>query len=260
MYDYPMETSLFYAEENLKLSKEKVILENSLLINKSADSTGINKMILNTLIENLKVKNEIKINIEKKYNELIDHQLLLRSLIGLFLEFSTSDPIKNLSFYRNSFNYSTWLNLNIPNSRIENSAFGIMNLSNINLSRSTIIGTTFGNSRFINCNFADSEITATNFTNIEVKNKIDFSGVKFNDVFFLGANLKNSNFMGALDLKPIYFYKVKDLENVQFDAEFRKELEKELITDEEFTEYVRNCKLIKLRADELIDDLLRITY
>jgi len=138
---------------------------------------------------------------------------------------------------------------------MENSSFSQMNLTNVDLSRSKIIGTTFQATSFSNCSFAESEITATNFTNIDVKDEIDFSGAKFDDVFFQGSDLKNSNFKGAIGLKPIYFYKVKDLEYVQFDSDFRRELENVFITDDQFIEYVQNCKLIELRANELLDIL-----
>lgn len=50
---------------------------------------------------------------------------------------------------------------------------------------------------------------------------------------------------------------IPHLDFIKFDAEFRKELEKEF-TEEEFKGYVRNCKLTKQRADELIDALWTI--
>jgi hypothetical protein len=252
-FDYPLKTWLGEAEVNLKKSEEKMKYETILLGNNNIE---VNKLILNPLAEDLKIKNEIKINVERDYNELSAHNLLFATFITLSLELSRSNPIEGLSFYLNSFNYLVWLNFQIPKSRMENSAFSAMAISNVDLSRSIIIGTTFDATSFSNCSFAESEITATNFTNLDVKDEINFSGAKFDDVFFQGSNLKYSNFKGAIGLKPIYFYKVKDLEYVQFDADFRSELENELITDEQFVEYVRNSKLITLRKNELIDALL----
>ncbi len=252
IYEYPLKTWLGKAKANLEQSEKKIKNDTILLSNNSIE---FNKLILNPLAEDLKIKTEIKINIEKDYNELYTHELLVASFAGLFLSFSKSEPIEELEFYQNTFNYLVWLNFQIPNSRMENSAFSVMNISNVDLSRSEIIGTTFQGTSFSNCSFAESEFTATNFTNIDVKDEINFSGAKFDDVFFQGSNLKNSNFKGAIGLKPIYFYKVKNLEYVQFDADFRSKLENELITDGQFKEYVRNCKLTKQRADELIDIL-----
>jgi uncharacterized protein YjbI with pentapeptide repeats len=138
---------------------------------------------------------------------------------------------------------------------MENSAFSEMILTNIDLSRSKIIGTTFQGTNFTNCSFAGSEINATNFTGINVKDTIDFRGASFDDVFFQGSDLKYSNFKGATGLKPIYFYKVKNLGNVQFDDDFRRELENTFITDQQFINYIYDCKLMKLRANELYDVL-----
>jgi len=252
IYDFPLGTWLDKANQNLGESY-KIITDE--VISLSNNSLDINKLILNPLAEDLKIKMDIRNNIEKDYTELSTHQLLLTSFIGLFLDFSRSKPIEALSFYQNSFNSLVWLNFNIPKSRMENSSFSQMNLTNVDLSRSKIIGTTFQATSFSNCSFAESEITATNFTNIDVKDEIDFSGAKFDDVFFQGSDLKNSNFKGAIGLKPIYFYKVKDLEYVQFDSDFRRELENVFITDDQFIEYVQNCKLIELRANELLDIL-----
>jgi len=252
IYEYPLKTWLGKAKANLEQSEKKIKNDTILLSNNSIE---FNKLILNPLAEDLKIKTEIKINIEKDYNELYIHELLVASFAGLFLSFSKTEPIENLEFFQNTFNYLVWLNFQIPNSRMENSAFSRMTLTNVDLSRSKIIGTTFGRTSFSNCSFAESEITATNFTNLKVKDVINFSGAKFDDVFFQGSNLKNSNFKGAIGLKPIYFYKVTNLEYVQFDAEFRSELENELITDGQFKEYVENCKLTEMRAKELIDVL-----
>jgi uncharacterized protein YjbI with pentapeptide repeats len=253
IYEFPLGSRFDNAEANLRASEEK--LKNSTIMLSS--SIDVNKVILNQSAEDLKIKNEIKINVEKDYNELSTHQLLVASFVGLFLNSSRTYSIENLDFYQNSFNKLVWLNFQIPNSRMENSAFSQMALTNVDLSLSKIIGTTFQATSFSNCSFAGSEITATNFTSIYVKDTIDFNGAKFDDVFFLGSDLKYSNFKGAIGLKPIYFYKVKNLEEVQFDDEFRRELDRELklITNEQFIEYVYNCKLIELRAEELKDVL-----
>jgi len=260
IYEYPLKTWLGKAKANLKQSEDKIKLETILLSN---DSKDVNKLILNPLAEDLKIKNEVKINIEKDYNELNIHELLVASFAGLFLSFSSTEPIENLEFYQNNFNYLVWLHFQIPKSRMENSAFSRMILSDVDLGGSEIIGNTFALSTFSNCSFAGSEITASDFSDIKVENEIDFSGAKFDDVFFLGAKLKNSNFKGALELKPIYFYGVedKDLEYVQFDDEFRMKLDKELklITQDQFIEYVENSKLIKGHSDDLIGPLKKIT-
>jgi hypothetical protein len=253
IYEYPLETWLGKAKANLKQSEDKMKRETILLSN---DSKDVNKLILNPLAEDLKIKNEIKIKTENDYNELSTHNLLVASFAGLFLSFSKTEPIENLEFYQNNFNYLVWLNFQIPNSRMENSAFSRMILTNVDLKGSEIIGTTFWGTSFSNCSFAESEITATNFTNLKVKDEINFSGVKFDDVFFQGSDLKYSNFKGAIGLRPEYFYKVKGLEYVQFDDDFRSKLENELITDGQFIEYVKNCKLTEMRANEVIGVLI----
>jgi uncharacterized protein YjbI with pentapeptide repeats len=251
-FDYPLKTWLDSAKANLKLSENKLKYEALFLSNNSSD---VVKLILNPLAEDLKIKNEIKINVERDYNELNARSLLFSTFITLSLELSRSNPIEGLSFYQNSFNYLVWLNFQIPNSKMENSAFSEMILTNIDLSRSKIIGTTFQGTNFTNCSFAGSEINATNFTGINVKDTIDFRGASFDDVFFQGSDLKYSNFKGATGLKPIYFYKVKNLGNVQFDDDFRRELENTFITDQQFINYIYDCKLMKLRANELYDVL-----
>jgi len=254
IYEYPLKTWLSEAKANLEQSEKKMKDETFILSN---NGTDVNKLILNPLAEDVKVKNEIKISVERDYNELSTHQLLVASFVGLFLTFSRTQPIDSLEFYQNSFNYLVWLNFQIPNSRMENSAFSRMILTNVDLSGSEIIGTTFYATRFSNCRFAKSKITASDFSNIDVKDTINFSGAKFDDVFFLGSDLKYSNFKGAVGLKPIYFYKVKNLEDVQFDDEFRIELDKELmlITRDQFIEYIFNCKLIEQRAKDLKETL-----
>ncbi len=251
IYDFPIGTALDKANQNLRESYKIITDEVILLSNNSLD---INKIILNPLIEDLKIKMDIKNNIEKNYNELSTHQMLVASFIGLFLDFSRSKPIEALFFYQNSFNKLVWLNFNLPKSRMENSSFSKMIISNVDFSGSEITGTSFAASTFSKCSFAESEITACNFYDIIVENEINFSNTKFDDVFFLGAKLKNSNFKGALGLKPIYFYGVEFLEYVQFDDEFRMELETELIKIQyaDFIKYVQNSKLMKQRKDELI--------
>jgi len=251
IYEYPLKTWLGKAKTNLKQSEKKVKNDSLLLSNNNIE---ISKLIFNELINDLKIKTEIKINIEKDYYELSTHKLLVASFVGLFLNFSRTQPIENLEFFQNSFNYLVWLHFQIPKSRMENSAFSRMTLSDVDLSSSEIIGNTFALSSFSNCSFAGSEITASDFSDIKVKNEIDFSRAKFDDVFFLGAKLKNSNFKGALGLKPIYFYGVNDLDYQQFDTEFRQKLEKELIKIQyaEFIKYVQNSKLMEQRKEELI--------
>ena len=249
-FDYPLKTWFAQAKANLEQSEKKLKNEALSLISKSED---VNKIILNPLAEDLKIKNEIKINVERDYNELSAHNLLLATFITLSLELSRLEPIEKLEFNKNSFNSLFWLNFQIPKSRLENSAFSAMAIENVDLSHSKIIGTTFQGTEFSNCNFAESEITASNFNEIIVENEINFSKTIFDDVFFLGSKLKYSNFKGAVGLKPVYFYGVQDLEYVQFDDEFRRKLETELklITDEKFVEYVQNSKLIPLRVNEL---------
>jgi len=252
IFNFPLGKWLDDAKTKLKQSEKDIKDETMLLSN---NDTETNKLILDPLAEDLKIKNKVKINIEKDYNELYTHELLVASFAGLFLSFTKTEPIENLEFYQNTFNYLVWLNFQIPNSRMENSAFSAMTFTNVDLSRSTIIGTTFQGTSFSNCSFAEGEIIATNFTNLDVKDVINFSGAKFDDVFFQGSDLKYSDFKGTAGLKPIYFYKVKNLEYVQFDDDFRSELENTFITDEQFKEYIRNCKLTKMRADELIEIL-----
>ena len=249
IYEFPLGSRLDDAKYNLEQSEKKMKDETKLLSN---DSKDVNNLILNPFAEDLKIKNEIKINVQKDYNELSTHQLLVASFVGLFLNSSRTRPIEMLDFYQNSFNKLVWLNFQIPNSRMENSAFSQMNLTNVDLSHSKIIGTTFQATSFSNCSFAESEITATNFNSINVKDEINFSGAKFDDVFFLGSDLKNSNFRGVVGLKPIYFYNAKNLDYVQFDDKFRNELENASITDEQFIEYIYNSKLMELRIEELI--------
>jgi len=87
IYDFPLGTWLDKANQNLGESY-KIITDE--VISLSNNSLDINKLILNPLAEDLKIKMDIRNNIEKDYTELSTHQLLLTSFIGLFLDFSRS--------------------------------------------------------------------------------------------------------------------------------------------------------------------------
>ena len=115
IYEFPLGSRLDDAKYNLEQSEKKMKDETKLLSN---DSKDVNNLILNPFAEDLKIKNEIKINVEKDYNELSTHQLLVASFVGLFLNSSRTRPIEYLDFYQNSFNKLVWLNFQIPNSRM----------------------------------------------------------------------------------------------------------------------------------------------
>jgi len=110
---------------------------------------------------------------------------------------------------------------------------------------STIKDRTYTFLDLTNSNFARYKISASLFDQATLKH-VNFTGSEFKDVFFTGSDLEGAKFTKCKGLKPIYFYKAKNINKGLFDLEFRIELGKELgkMTEEQFKEYVENQSIL----------------
>lgn len=179
---------------------------------------------------------------EEEYRELEMHQQFISDAVSIFLERITKTvPIEGLSFFRNSMNKVAILEINLPNSTIEKSAFSKSSIFHTKFNGAKIEDTVFTFSDLTKSSFADCAITSSLFDQTTL-NRVDFSGAEFKGVFFTGSDVSEANFKGSRGLKPIYFYKAKNIHKAFFDEGFRRELDEQLngMTEETFINYVNN--------------------
>jgi uncharacterized protein YjbI with pentapeptide repeats len=198
------------------------------------------------------------LNLKKDFDELSKHrQVAADFLTSLFSKVTRLAPIKNLELYSNTLNYVTMSELNLINSVFQSSALSSSNISNTNFNGSTMIDTTFAYSTLTGSRLNNCKIVASTFYQVNLT-KVDFSGSELNDVFFADAEMKGTKFSDAKGLKPIYFYKAKNIDQAIFDTEFKKELDEKLLTisENDFKEYVENSELTYQRVNEILHYLL----
>ncbi len=188
---------------------------------------------------------------EANRNEIASHQDIANRFISLFLGITRTNRIEDLRFNQNSLRYTALSEVLLSKTLFKNSAFEGSNISETEFVDSKIINTVFSYSELSECNFKNSEIISSLFfddTFLGVK----FDGTKFNDVFFTNSDLSGADFTKAEGLKPIYFYRCKNLDKAKFDNNFKKELGKVPADDTEFLVYVNQSSLTPQRINELM--------
>lgn len=205
-----------------------------------------------------------KIDKKDELKQLKEQRALVTNFIALMLDQTREEPIEGLLFYQNSLNDLVLQDLNILKSRIENSAFAFSAINKTNFSKSKIDNTVFTYSTLIKCDFSDCNINSSLFDHIASFKDTKFTKSTFKDVFFAGSNLDEVDFTGVEGLKPIYFYKAKNLERASFDSDFTSQLKTlDNLTIDEYKEYIQNCSLTEQRIGDLnktLNELIDVTY
>lgn len=218
----------------------------------------VDKTILDNIKEEMKRKQDAYLKREKDFSELSMHKQVNADFIAAFLDVTKYYPIEGLNFYLNSLNSARLFGLNFKKSNFERSAISNSIIEEATFDGATIIDTLFTFSDLTKSRFVDCKITASLFNHISSFKGASFSAVEFNDVFFVGSDLTEANFKGAKGLKPIYFYKAKNIEKAEFDNEFKIKLTNELgidsvkMTDEKFLEYIKSSEL-RFRKDKIAE-------
>lgn len=245
-----------YALKKWKEESEKEYFEKEALYNNFKNKKS-DKTILDNIKEEMKLKQKVYFDRERDFKELPMHEQVTADFISMFLE-ETKD-IEDINFYLNSLNKVRLLKLNFIRSTFERSAISSSTVEETIFDNATIIDSLFTfsdltKSRFVN----NCKITASLFNHISSLKGVSFSGSEFNDVFFTGSDLTEANFKGAKGLKPIYFYKAKNIKKAEFDNEFKIKLTNELgfdsekMADEKFLEYIKSSEL-RFRKDKVAE-------
>jgi len=226
-------------------------------------STSLDKLSLlrKTLLEDF--QREMRHNWEtfrKRENDLSElymHQQVVADFTATFLEVTRKYPIKNIEFRRNTLNRAILEGLDLQKAAFIGSALSSSAITESKFDGSTIINTIFTRSVLRDTSFARCTIKISLFEGAVLQGVI-FSGSVFEDAFFTGSDLTGARFEATEGLKPIYFYKAKNIEKAVFDQDFKKKLLKELetIDDAIFAGYVQNeSRLTNQRRDQLLDFL-----
>jgi uncharacterized protein YjbI with pentapeptide repeats len=187
------------------------------------------KVILNAIGEDVVGKLDRYSDTDKQLSELDTHDRVVADFISIFLTSTKGYPLKGLKLYLNSLNFVRLLDLDLSNSTFERSALSVSTIQNTKFNGSTITDTLFSYSVLTKSSFTNCTISSSLFDEADLY-RVDFSGSKFNeDVFFTGSDLTATNFHGTEGLKPIYFYKAKNIDKAIFDPEFKKELNEKLV-------------------------------
>lgn len=195
---------------------------------------------------------------EEEFKELDVHKQFVSDAVSTFLgRVTKSFPIENLNFFRNSLNNVAIVEINLVHSDIEKSAFSKSSIFHTKFDGSKIHDTVFTFSDLTKSSFADCAVTSSLFDQTILKG-VDFSGTEFKDVFFTGSDVTDANFKGTKGLKPICFYKVKNIDKAAFDEGFKQALGEQLnkITEDTFVNYVNHeSELSSQRKKDLFNTL-----
>jgi uncharacterized protein YjbI with pentapeptide repeats len=243
--EYALEIWRNDAETAFKESKEK-FADKEYLFKKS--KSEVDKRMFDNLKEEMDTNWNTYINRKKDYNELFMHKQVIADFLSNFLGITQSYPIMGLVFFRNSMNYIVVTEINLTKSEFKHSAFIKSQILETKFDESNIINTVFTSSNLTKSSFLNCRINTSLFDRTNLKN-VNFSGTEFREVFFAGADLSGSIFNDTKGLKPIYFYKAKNLDKAILNPMFKKEINKELvnITDSLFIESVNKSDLTEER-------------
>ena len=229
------------------------------------DSMGVDKITVDIIRgaqkEEIEEKWKLKDIRERESKELRWHREFVTKIFASFLgdiaRRSYPNPIEGLEFYLNTLWYVIFSDISLKDSKINKSAFSYSTITNSVFTNSTIIDTDFAFSDITDCDFSDSEITASLFDQVVSLKGVKFNGTKFEDVFFAESDLTDADFTGAKGLKPIYFFKAKNIDKAKFDEGFKSELEDKMgrIDEIGFKDYIKNSTLSKSRIDDLLRSL-----
>ena len=223
-----------------------------------ANPTEADKEILKNLKEYMNEKWEDAIQRQNAFDELYMHKQVISDFLSNFLNITKDYPIEGLDFFRNSMNNASLMELEIRNSRIKDSAISSANIWYTKFDGSLIDSTYFSFSHIKETSFIGCKIYSSLFDESSLI-RVDFSGSEFDNVFFIGSDLTGSRFTDTKGLKPIYFYKAKNLDKAIFEPSFKDMLTKTKITDQQFTEYIRQQDLLEQgKKEALINALTRL--
>lgn len=238
-----LDEQLESAENAYSLSKNRYTeMTNQIGNYKSEDAS----VILDNLIKDMDAKRKLYYEREKVTGELEFHHQVIYGFISGFLRFKKYQEIENIIFFINRLEDVNLVDLNLSKSEIKYSLLAKSIIWHTKFNGSFISYTNFEEIFFSNTTFIDCEITQSIFILSNLTN-VDFSGSVFRDVFFTGSDLTGTRFNNVTGLKPIHFYKTKNLNKAIFDPAFKKELDMKLgsITEEEFKEFINNNPELK---------------
>ncbi len=250
--DYPLKGRLDYAKNILETGK------NGITDKQSAVDIILNEQILNQIKE----KNKVLEEYTERYNELSLHQQVSTDFLFMYLsEMSKIDETKhiNLVFFQNVFNYGQFSRCNLRKCSIIKTALSVCTLIHIKIENLDLIeDSVFTFSALNNCLFKGGNIVNSLFDKMNLTHTV-FENITFRNTYFFSSNLAYSEFNNVTGLEPIHFYKA-DFSKTKFDENFRIKLETELplITDEVFTNYVKNSTLTIQRKEELLRSLSEV--
>lgn len=238
-------------------SSENKKEENNSTPDPSAHETSAG-LVNELLSQTISTKYKESLNREKDFENMINKNKYRSELISNFtidfLSISRKQQIEGLELYQNSWNYAVISDLKLPKINIKLSAITSALIQGNDFSHAEIKNTTFANSSMRDNNFSNSDIQASLFSNVISFRGTNFRNTRFKDVFFTLADVDGANFQGAEGLKPVYFFRAKNLDKADFDEDFRSELaqfQQDPKNEEKFKQDVRSSTLTTQRIDEL---------
>jgi uncharacterized protein YjbI with pentapeptide repeats len=255
IYEYPTNSWKNITQTDITTSEKKIKEAQA-----QENESGVNKIILNNLENDLKQKQETYSKFEKEYNDLRLNKEFVVNFISSFLN-SIESPIIDLNFYRNSMSYIVLDDLELTRSRIDRSAFTDSTIANTTFDEVTIVKSAFTFSKISQSKFVDCKIESSLFDQV-IFEDVNFSGCEFKEVYFAGSDLTKVNFKNVKGLKEIYFYKAKNIDKAEFDPEFKKKIDEVLknMTEVEFKEYIYDeSELAGERRDNLFTTLDKLS-
>ena len=137
-------------------------------------------------------------------------------MISIFLSEKKGREMNGLDFFRSNMHSLVITDLIMKNTSIKWASFSSSTMSDSVFIDSTIERTYFSSTNLKNSSLRNSDISTTVFSYATLINT-DFSACRFEDVFFLGADLNGANFSGVSGLRPELFYGALNLDRAVFD-------------------------------------------
>ncbi len=242
------------ARENYEESSQNY---REAVLSYQANSTAADREIIKNLKKFMNSKWKESVQRQSAFDELSMHQQVISDFLSNFLNITKNYPIEGLDFFRNSMNSASLMELEIRKSRIKDSTISSSNIWYTKFDESIIDSTYFSYSHIKETSFIGCKIN-TSFFNESNLIRVDFSGSELNNVFFIGSDLTGSKFTEIKGIKPVYFYKAKNIDKAIFEPSFKKVLAETKITDQQFIEYIHNQDLLdQEKKDWLINALTR---
>lgn len=179
---------------------------------------------LDYVVDSVLYGNHLKYRVQsvKNYDQSVINRLMVSDILGVYLQLLSNDTaISDLQVYKNEFNFCVFRKLKIDKSYITHSSISNANLDSCDIKNSVIANTLFIRSNIYISTFMFNTINECVFDFARLIS-VSFEGSKFRNVFFIGADVTNTNFRGVEGLQLENFYGAKNLEKAKFDSAFRK--------------------------------------